>query len=122
MSRVDVNSCNLVEERFAWPRAVPSPRYGRCLLLPIRTGVLELKIVRTLAITAALGSFAALGTIPAQAATGYNRCPPNRFCVFPGLNGTGVIAIYTKSDPSLGDAGGPRGMNNNIESGWNRRA
>ncbi|MGW6279606.1 peptidase inhibitor family I36 protein [Kribbella sp. NPDC055071] len=81
-----------------------------------------MKIVRTLAITAVLGSFAALGTIPAQAATGYNRCPANRFCVFTGLNGSGVIAIYTKSDANLGDASGPRGMNNNIESGWNRRS
>lgn len=81
-----------------------------------------MKIVRALAVAAAIGTVAALGTIPAQAATGYNRCPANRFCVFTGLNGSGVIAIYTTSDSNLADASGPRGMNNNIESGWNRRA
>lgn len=81
-----------------------------------------MKTIRALALTVAIGSLAGLGAIPAQAATGYNRCPANRFCVFTGLNGTGVIAIYTKSDPNLGDASGPRGMNNNIESGWNRRS
>jgi hypothetical protein len=81
-----------------------------------------LKIVRAFAVTAALGTVAVLGTIPAQAATGYNRCPANRFCVFTGLNGSGVMAVYTKSDSNLGDASGPRGMNNNIESGYNRRS
>jgi hypothetical protein len=81
-----------------------------------------LKVIRALALTVAIGTLAGLGAIPAQAATGYNRCPANRFCVFTGLNGTGVIAIYTKSDSNLGDASGPRGMNNNIESGWNRQS
>lgn len=79
-----------------------------------------MKTTTALALTAAIASVTALGAIPAQAATGYNRCPANRFCVFTGPNGSGVIAIYTKSDPNLADVSGPRGMNNNIESAWNR--
>ncbi|MFI5736124.1 peptidase inhibitor family I36 protein [Kribbella sp. NPDC051587] len=79
-----------------------------------------MKFARALAVTAAIGSVAAMSTIPAHAATGYNRCPAGRFCAFTGPNGTGVIAIYTKSDRNLADRVGPRGMNNNIESAWNR--
>jgi hypothetical protein len=81
-----------------------------------------LRLIRTLAVTAAAGSIVALGTIPAQAATGYARCPANRFCVFTGTNGSGVMAYFNDAgDPNLADSSGPRGMNNNIESIWNRR-
>ncbi|MFC9688237.1 peptidase inhibitor family I36 protein [Kribbella sp. NPDC056951] len=80
-----------------------------------------MKIVRAIAMAAAIGSVAALSTIPANAATGYNRCPANRFCAFTGPNGSGVIAIYSKSDANLADRIGPRGMNNNVESAWNRQ-
>ena len=81
-----------------------------------------MKLVRALAATAALTSVVALGTVPAQAATGYARCPANRFCVFTGTNGSGVIAYFSANDSNLGDSVGPRGMNNNIESIWNRRS
>src|SRR5882757_2655741 len=91
-----------------------------------RTGVLDLKLSRALAVTTGLASVVAsvvaLGTVPAQAATGFARCPANRFCVFTGINGTGTIAYYTTNDSNLGDSVGPRGMNNNIESVWNRRS
>jgi hypothetical protein len=84
-----------------------------------------LKLSRALAVTtglaSAVASVVALGTVPAQAATGWARCPANRFCVFSGVNGTGVIAYYTASDANLADSVGPKGMNNNIESVWNRR-
>ena len=57
---------------------------------------------------------------PASAATGYNRCPELRMCVFTGQNGTGAIAWFVNGDADLGDGVGPQGMNNNIESTWNR--
>jgi hypothetical protein len=81
-----------------------------------------LQLIRTLAVSAAVGSVVALGTIPAQAATGYARCPANRFCVFTGTNGSGVMAYFNDAgDPNLADSSGPKGMNNNIESIYNRR-
>jgi hypothetical protein len=57
---------------------------------------------------------------PAQAATGWDRCEPGYFCAFTGTNGTGVIARYQVGDPDLSDGHGPVGMDNNIESLWNR--
>ena len=54
-----------------------------------------MQLIRTLAVTAAVGSVVVgFGTIPAQAATGYARCPANRFCVFTGTNGSGVMAYF----------------------------
>ena len=41
-------------------------------------------------------------------------------CVFTGLNGTGAVAWFVNADADLGDGVGPQGMNNNIESTWNR--
>ncbi|GAB3592427.1 hypothetical protein GCM10027446_13110 [Angustibacter peucedani] len=41
-------------------------------------------------------------------------------CVFTGPNGTGAIAWFSTADGDLGDSNGPTGMNNNIESIWNR--
>jgi hypothetical protein len=60
------------------------------------------------------------GPRPAQAETGWARCPRGSFCAFTGLDGTGAMATYTRGDFNLGDATGPSGMNNNIESVWNR--
>ncbi|TDC59157.1 hypothetical protein E1258_18915 [Micromonospora sp. KC207] len=57
---------------------------------------------------------------PASAATGYNRCPDFKMCVFTGPNGSGTIAWFSTGDGNLGDSSGPVGMNNNIESIWNR--
>ncbi|MGA3538002.1 peptidase inhibitor family I36 protein [Micromonosporaceae bacterium DT194] len=57
---------------------------------------------------------------PASAATGYARCPQIRYCLFTGLNGTGVMAYFVKGDANLGDSIGPQGMNNNSKSHWNR--
>lgn len=76
--------------------------------------------IRTLtAITIAAAAVLATAT-PAQAASGYSRCPANRMCVFTGLNGSGAIAIYKNGDVNLADSTGPTGMNNNIESMINR--
>ena len=56
----------------------------------------------------------------AYAATGYDRCPADRMCVFTGRNGSGAIGIYQNGDVNLGDSVGPAGLNNNIESMRNR--
>ncbi|MGG6380925.1 peptidase inhibitor family I36 protein [Paenarthrobacter sp. NEAU-H11] len=57
---------------------------------------------------------------PAQAATGWDRCPEAHFCAFAGPNGSGLMAAYQVGDPNLADEYGPTGMNDNIESVWNR--
>lgn len=77
--------------------------------------------IRTAVLGTAVAAVAALGVVPAQAATGYDRCPSNRMCVFTGTNGTGAIGIFANGDGDLADSTGPRGLNNNIESVWNRR-
>ncbi len=41
----------------------------------------------------------------AHAATGYNRCPPARMCLFSGLNGTGGIAYFQRCSADLGQQG-----------------
>ncbi|MEU6345962.1 FG-GAP-like repeat-containing protein [Streptomyces sp. NPDC046977] len=50
---------------------------------------------------------AALGLVagsvaPAQAATGYDRCPKGRFCIFDGRDGTGAMASYSTVQTRLG--------------------
>lgn len=57
---------------------------------------------------------------PAQAATGYDRCPSGRLCLFTGTGGTGTMATYLAGDANMADSTGPTGMNNNVESVWNR--
>lgn len=56
----------------------------------------------------------------ASAATGYARCPANRVCAFTAVNGGGAIGIFAVGDANLAVAPGPSGLNNNIESVWNR--
>jgi hypothetical protein len=73
-----------------------------------------------LAAVSAIGAAGIAAATPAEAATGWARCPKGDLCVFTGKNGTGTMATYKKGDYNLGDKTGPRGMNNNIESVWNR--
>lgn len=74
-----------------------------------------------LLVSAAIGVAMVVATAPpASAATGYARCPDLRMCVFTGPNGSGAIAYFSTGDVNLGDSVGPTGMNNNIESIWNR--
>jgi hypothetical protein len=69
---------------------------------------------------AAIGMAAAVSVTvapsPAQAATGWARCPAGYFCVFDGANGTGHFAYFQWGSPDL------RGqtMNNKTTSYWNR--
>jgi hypothetical protein len=74
-----------------------------------------------LAVAGVVVSAVVLTSVPAEAATGYDRCPANRMCVFTGLNGAGAIGIFASGDADLSDSSGPQGLNNNIESAWNRR-
>lgn len=77
--------------------------------------------IRAAVLGTAAAAVTALGVVPAGAATGYARCPANRMCVFTGTNGTGAIGIFAVGDANLADAYGPQGLNNTIESVWNRR-
>lgn len=50
----------------------------------------------------------------------YRDCPADRLCIWTGLGGSGAIGIFRVGDADLGDAVGPRGLNNNAESMMNR--
>lgn len=79
-----------------------------------------MRIKRLLAAATVVAATAVVAAPPASAATGYNRCPQYRMCVFTGLNGQGAMAYFHTADDNLGDSVGPQGMDNNIESIWNR--
>ena len=70
--------------------------------------------LRPAALLCALTVAAAATTVglapPAAAATGYNRCPEFRMCVFSGLNGSGAIAYFATADGNLADGVGQRGQ------------
>lgn len=77
--------------------------------------------IKSLPVSASIGAaMVVTAASPAFAATGYNRCPDFKMCVFTGTNGSGAIAYFSTGDGNLGDSSGPTGMNNNIESIWNR--
>lgn len=67
-------------------------------------GTIRMRItIRAALLTAA----AALGLIattvtPAQAATGWDRCPKGKFCIFDKEDGQGSMAAYSTSQSSLG--------------------
>ncbi|MEU9098748.1 FG-GAP-like repeat-containing protein [Streptomyces sp. NPDC048361] len=50
---------------------------------------------------AALG-LVATSVVPAQAATGFDRCPQGKLCVFDGADGQGAMASYTTSQRDFG--------------------
>ncbi|MDF2144991.1 peptidase inhibitor family I36 protein [Knoellia sp. p5-6-4] len=72
-----------------------------------------------LAATTLAAALTAATAVPATAATGYDRCPQLKMCVFTGPNGSGTMAYFSLGDANLGDSNGPTGMNNNIESFFN---
>ncbi|MEV6977734.1 peptidase inhibitor family I36 protein [Kitasatospora sp. NPDC093806] len=65
---------------------------------------------------AAVGAVALPVTVPAHAATGYDRCPVGFYCLFSGLDGTGDIVRLNRSAPDLAALG----MDDRAESDWNR--
>ncbi|MFK0181367.1 FG-GAP-like repeat-containing protein [Streptomyces xanthochromogenes] len=50
---------------------------------------------------AALG-LVATSVVPAQAATGFDRCPQGKFCVFDGADGQGAMASYSTPQRDFG--------------------
>ncbi|GGP90489.1 FG-GAP-like repeat-containing protein [Streptomyces melanogenes] len=52
--------------------------------------------------TAAALGLAATSVVPAQAASGFDRCPQGRFCVFDGAEGQGAMVSYTTPQSNLG--------------------
>ena len=73
-----------------------------------------------LAATSMAVALTGAAAVPAQAATGFDRCVGYVMCVFTGPNGTGTMASFVVGDGNLGDSNGPVGMNNNIESFINK--
>src|SRR3954469_25273802 len=62
---------------------------------------------------------AALGAVtaaPAQAASGYDRCPNGSYCIFSGLDGGGAIVALTANAPDLRT----QGIDKLGKSDWNR--
>ncbi|MBB4912633.1 peptidase inhibitor family I36 protein [Actinophytocola algeriensis] len=80
---------------------------------------MSMRLSKVLAATALATALAGAATVPAYAATGYDRCPQNRMCIFTGYNGSGVMAAFAVGDADLGDSNGPTGMNNNTKSFYN---
>jgi hypothetical protein len=73
-----------------------------------------------LAATVTVAGLSVAAAVPASAATGYARCAKGNLCLFSEQGGRGVVAQYKNGDHDLSDAVGPRGMNDNVESVWNR--
>ncbi|HEV7720000.1 MAG TPA: peptidase inhibitor family I36 protein [Iamia sp.] len=77
------------------------------------------KITTLLGAAAILVMMALVAPTPAQAATGFARCPAGKFCIFTDTGGNGVMATFDVADGNLGDGVGPQGMNDNVESVFN---
>ncbi|NKE61187.1 hypothetical protein FXN61_32205 [Lentzea sp. PSKA42] len=60
--------------------------------------------------------FTGLTTAPANAATGWARCPAGSFCIFDLPNGGGAMAWFQVGSPDLR----AQGMDNRASSWWNR--
>jgi hypothetical protein len=87
----------------------------------VRTPKLVIRLALTIATATSVAGLSVAAASPAEAATGYSRCPKGYFCVFADTHGTGKMAKWKKGgDADLGNRHGPRGLNNNIESVWNR--
>ncbi|HEY6738509.1 MAG TPA: peptidase inhibitor family I36 protein [Actinopolymorphaceae bacterium] len=74
------------------------------------------KLHRLLVPLAAAAFATAPMAAPAQAATGYDRCPDDHYCMFSGLDGTGDMIAIQADTPDLGALG----MDNRAKSDWNR--
>ncbi|WP_420157633.1 peptidase inhibitor family I36 protein [Nocardiopsis sp. CNT-189] len=68
---------------------------------------------------AAAGAMLFAGTAvaaPAQAATGWDRCPHGYACLFSQPHGQGTIGIFKYGSPDLRQ----QGLGENVRSVWNR--
>jgi len=77
------------------------------------------KVISLLGATAMVVLVSLAAPEPAQAATGFARCPAGKFCIFTSTGGNGVMAMFDYADGNLGDGVGPQGMNDNVESVYN---
>jgi hypothetical protein len=58
----------------------------------------------------------------ASAATGWDRCPKNRFCIFEHPNGQGKYAYFNGNHDNLANPIGGFNFNDKASSIWNRTA
>ncbi|WP_188191204.1 peptidase inhibitor family I36 protein [Nonomuraea sp. SYSU D8015] len=69
-----------------------------------------------LLVVPAAAALVTLTSVPAQAAEGYDRCRPNYYCLFSGLDGTGDIVEVQSDTPDLAVLN----MAGRAKSDWNR--
>ncbi|MBB3728379.1 peptidase inhibitor family I36 protein [Nonomuraea dietziae] len=74
------------------------------------------KKLHALVLPMAVVALSALPTVPAHAATGYDRCNEGYYCMFSGLDGTGDIIQIRVSTPDLAALN----MDDRAKSDWNR--
>ncbi|UOZ10732.1 peptidase inhibitor family I36 protein [Amycolatopsis sp. WQ 127309] len=76
------------------------------------------RISRLVLLTVAAAVPLVTAAAPAEAATGYARCPSGYFCVFADANGGGTIAYFHHGSPDLRQ----QGIDNTVSSVWDRSA
>ncbi|MER6949576.1 peptidase inhibitor family I36 protein [Nonomuraea sp. NPDC000554] len=76
------------------------------------------KKLHLLVLPAAAVALSVLPTVPAQAATGYDRCHAGYYCMFSGLDGSGDIIEIQSDTPDLAALN----MAGRGKSDWNRTA
>ena len=74
------------------------------------------KKLQMLALPIAAVALSILPTVPAHAATGYDRCHDDNYCMFSGLDGTGDIIEIQSDTPDLATLN----MGGKAKSDWNR--
>ena len=74
------------------------------------------KKLQMLALPIAAVAVSILPTVPAHAATGYDRCHDDNYCMFSGLDGTGDIIEIQSDTPDLATLN----MGGRAKSDWNR--
>lgn len=73
-------------------------------------------VVAAAAVTLAASGVAVAVSAPAQAATGYDRCPAAHMCLFDEDNGNGAMAWFKTGSPDLRG----QSFDNRTNSVWNR--
>ncbi|GLZ37091.1 peptidase inhibitor family I36 protein [Actinokineospora sp. NBRC 105648] len=75
-------------------------------------------VMRAMVVAGTAVAAVGLAVAPANAATGWDRCPSGSFCLFANANGQGTIAWFSYGSPNLGG----QGIDNAATSFWNRTA
>lgn len=94
---------------------------GKYIPIPARLSGWKLRgSVVTVGLTAAALAGGLLSASPAMAATGYDRCPVSRFCIFEHADGQGKYAYFNGDHDNLVNPIGGFVFNDTASSVWNR--